>query len=136
MRVCMHVCVHVHIPIGVYTNVPIVYVCIYIMYMYTLSAGLFYFTLGNVPPKYRSCLQAIQLLQVVKVPYIQLYGMDAVLFWIIEDLKILEQVCKYMHFCVNVHHIMHIISMHVWLFSGYPNLCTFIFAFIGGHTGW
>ena len=56
------------------------------------NAGLFYYTLGNLPPKYRSRLQAIQLLQVVEVQHIQNYGMDAVIAPFIDDMKILEQV--------------------------------------------
>ena len=56
------------------------------------QTGLFYYTLGNLPPKFRSRLQAIQLLMVAKVQHIQLYGIDEVLAPIIEDIKSLETV--------------------------------------------
>ena len=41
--------------------------------------GLFYFTLGNIKPKFRSTLQAIQLLCAVKTECIKKYGIDEVL---------------------------------------------------------
>ena len=55
--------------------------------------GNFYFTLGNMHPKYRSRLSAIQLLCIVKTNIIKMYGMDAILKPFIEDVK--ELVCIY-----------------------------------------
>ena len=49
--------------------------------------GAFYFTLGNLPPKYRSRLTSIHLLALVKSNFISEYGMDAVMKPFIEDLK-------------------------------------------------
>ena len=40
-----------------------------------------------MPPKFRSQLQAIHLLMVVKVQHIQLYGIDEVLAPVIDDLQ-------------------------------------------------
>ena len=53
-------------------------------------AGLFYYNLGNLHPKYRSNLDSVQLLAVVRVPDIVRYGIDAILQPIIEDVKALE----------------------------------------------
>ena len=53
----------------------------------SLQTGLFYYTLGNLPPKFRSQLQAIHLLMVVKVQHIPLYGIDEVLAPVIDDLQ-------------------------------------------------
>ena len=58
----------------------------------SLQTGLFYYTLGNLPPKFRSQLQAIHLLMVVKVQHIQLYGIDEVLAPVIDDLQTLKKV--------------------------------------------
>ena len=41
--------------------------------------GAFYFTIGNISPKYRSQLSAIQLLALVKSSFISTYGMDEIL---------------------------------------------------------
>ncbi|XP_065894098.1 uncharacterized protein [Dysidea avara] len=53
--------------------------------------GSFYFTLGNLSPKYRSKLTSIYLLALVKSTFISTYGMDAVLKPFINDMKKLEQ---------------------------------------------
>ena len=49
--------------------------------------GTFYFTLGNLPPKYRSQLSSIHLVALVKATFISSYGMDAVLRPIVDDVK-------------------------------------------------
>jgi len=49
--------------------------------------GIFYFMLGNVPPKFRSKLSAIQLVAIVETPILSIYGMDAVLQPIVDDIK-------------------------------------------------
>ena len=54
-----------------------------------LCAGAFYFTLGNISPKYRSKLKSIQLLALVKNSLIKKYGMNSVLEPIVKDLKAL-----------------------------------------------
>ena len=48
--------------------------------------GMFYFTLGNLPPKFRSKLSAIQLVAIVKTTILAIYGMDAVLQPFVDDL--------------------------------------------------
>jgi hypothetical protein len=55
---------------------------------------LFYYTLGNLSPKYRSSLKAIQLLAVLKTTDLMNYGVDAVLDPIMDDIKTLERVLK------------------------------------------
>lgn len=57
---------------------------VYFIYYIT---GTFYFILGNISPKYRSRLTAIQLLGLVKSSFISSYGIDAVLKPIIDDVK-------------------------------------------------
>jgi len=52
-----------------------------------LHTGAFYFTLGNLSPKYRSKLSSIYLLALVKSKFISEYGMDAVLKPILDDIK-------------------------------------------------
>ena len=53
---------------------------------YTLSSltihnilGLFYYTLGNLPPYLRSPTNSIQLVTVVKTKYVEKYGIDTVM---------------------------------------------------------
>ena len=48
---------------------------------------MFYFTLGNIQPKFRSKLSSIQVVTIVKTTLISQYGIDAVLKPFIEDLK-------------------------------------------------
>ena len=53
---------------------------------------LFYYILGNIPPKYRSSTRAIQLLVVLKSSVLQQYGADMVLEPVMKDIKQLEKV--------------------------------------------
>ena len=57
-----------------------------------LSTAAFYYSLGNIPPQYRSTLWNIQLLAITTSPTLQKYGPDRILEPIIKDIKILEQV--------------------------------------------
>ena len=70
--------------------------------LYRYNLGLFYYTLGNISPKHRSSLDAIQLVSVVKHSIIVDYGIDKILEPFIEDIKALESVCKYMYMHVHV----------------------------------
>jgi hypothetical protein len=54
--------------------------------------GVIYFTIGNIAPKHRSQLNAIQLLAIATSPIIKKYGIDALLEPFMEDLQSLEQV--------------------------------------------
>lgn len=54
-----------------------------------------YYTLGNINPKYRSQLDAIQLLAIATSPVIKKYGIGAVLEPSLDDLQYIEQVNKY-----------------------------------------
>ena len=54
--------------------------------------GFFYFALGNLMPRYRSSLSAIQLLGIVKRSIMIEYGMNAILQPFINDIK--KLVCE------------------------------------------
>ena len=56
------------------------------------SVALFYYTLGNLSPKYRSSLQSIQLLIAVKSNFLVRYGADKILKPVLEEIKQLESV--------------------------------------------
>ena len=49
--------------------------------------GTFYFTLGNLSPKFRSRLSSIQLMALVKSSFITTYGMDVILQPFVDDMK-------------------------------------------------
>lgn len=51
-----------------------------------------YYTLGNIEPKHRSQLDAIQLLAISTVPVIKKYGIGALLEPFMDGLQQLEQV--------------------------------------------
>lgn len=55
--------------------------------LYTCQLGAFYFTIGNIHPKVRSKISAIQLLAVVKSTHLKKYGMNAILRPIIDDVE-------------------------------------------------
>ena len=55
--------------------------------------AVFYYTLGNILPKYRSALQAIQLVTVVKTSALKTYGPDVILEPFVKAVQQLEQVC-------------------------------------------
>ena len=52
-----------------------------------VRAGVFYFSLGNLHPKYRSQYSSIHLVALCKRKYINLYSMSDVLKPLIEDIK-------------------------------------------------
>ena len=53
---------------------------------------MFYYLLGNIRPRYRSQLKAIQLVAVVNTSIIDSNGIDAVLAPLVNDIKKLEKV--------------------------------------------
>ena len=53
---------------------------------------MFYYLLGNIHPKYRSQLKAIQLVAVANSAVVDTIGVDAVLEPLLEDIKKLEKV--------------------------------------------
>ena len=57
-----------------------------------MHVGAFYFTIGNLSPKYRSQVSTIQLVALVKASFISKYGMDAVLKPFVDDLKKLVRI--------------------------------------------
>ena len=60
-----------------------------------LHVGLFYYVLGNIRPKYRSMLKAIQLIALVTNPLLNEYGFEKVLSQFITDVNKLTEV--YVH---------------------------------------
>ena len=54
--------------------------------------AMFYYLLGNIRPRYRSQLKAIQLIAVVNASIIESNGVDAVLTPLVDDIKKLEKV--------------------------------------------
>lgn len=59
--------------------------------------GMFYWTLLNVHPAYRSSLRFIQLLAVAKSKDVKEYGIDAILEPAVKDLQVLARVSVAMH---------------------------------------
>jgi hypothetical protein len=55
-----------------------------------LILGFFYYTLGNIQPRYRSQLKAIQLLAIVKRSVMNKYGVNAILEPIMNEIAVLE----------------------------------------------
>ena len=54
--------------------------------------GMFYYTLANIPPRYRSSLHVIQLLCVVQTQILQKYTINEILLPFMSDLEKLESV--------------------------------------------
>lgn len=68
------------------------YVVIRLQCLYILA--LFYYTLANFEPKYRSTLKSIQLVAVVTQPLLKEYGFARILQPFIDDMNKLRKVCK------------------------------------------
>ena len=54
--------------------------------------GVFYYSIGNLPPMLLSCLHSIQLVAIVKTKFVEKYGIDKILEPFVHDLKELEKV--------------------------------------------
>ena len=63
------------------------------------TSGLFYYTLGNLPPKLRSSLKSIHLLNVCRYTDIEKYGIDVILEPFVEEIKELEKVFILQYMC-------------------------------------
>ena len=57
--------------------------------------GIFYYSLGNIRPQYRSQLKAIQLLSIAKSSVIVKYGANNILQNFMQEVKALEEVILY-----------------------------------------
>lgn len=53
-------------------------------------AAMFYFTLANIHPKFRSKLRGIQLLALCKQRYVKTYGINAILHPFIDVKKLVS----------------------------------------------
>lgn len=58
----------------------------------SIFLGAFYYTLGNIEPRYRSALHMIQLVCLAKSKLIDEYGVDEVLKPFVESIQKLEKV--------------------------------------------
>ena len=58
-------------------------------------AGVFYYQLGNISPKYRSSLKSIHLVAITKSTIIKKYGPDEILKPFMNAIKELEKVIHY-----------------------------------------
>ena len=63
--------------------------------IYVLLTGLFYYTLGNLEPRFRSSLKSIQLIAVVTTKNLNEYGFEKVLRPFIKDMNMLSKVILY-----------------------------------------
>ena len=59
---------------------------------YTFLSAVFYYSLANITPQYRSSLNTIQLVTLVKSVDVSLYGVDKILQPFMDDLAKLEKV--------------------------------------------
>ena len=64
-------------------------------YIFALSLGAFYYTLGTVRPMYRSTIRNIHLLGIAKTDDIKAYGIDALFYPIIEEINSLATVTQF-----------------------------------------
>ena len=87
---------------------------------YNLSfSAVFYYTLANISPQYRSSLNTIQLLTLVKSAYVSKYGVDQILQPFMDDLALLEKVNLNMYIFVYklliivMHYVGYIKSIHI-----------------------
>lgn len=68
------------------------YMCWLCSYNRCLIIGVFYYTLGNIRPQYRSLLKCIQLVCIVNVNTLQEVGINTILSPFMKDIELLEQV--------------------------------------------
>lgn len=77
--------------------------CVRVVYACFVCAGVFYFMLGNLNPKYRSRYSSINLLALCKRKVMTKYSMSSILRPIIDDLKLLVSrlyIIKMQYYCV------------------------------------
>ena len=72
-----------------------------------MHTGIFYFVLGNLPPKFRSRLSAIHLVAIVNRNVLSQYGMDPVLRPFVDDLKKLVGMYMYITLGSSNDHTMY-----------------------------
>ena len=82
-----------------------------------MHIGLFYYTLGNIRPCYRSTLKAIQLISIFKVRDLQEVGINAVLTPFMNDLKLLEQVIFLCILYLYNTYSYYSTYMHIWVYQ-------------------
>ena len=90
---------------------------------YSFSLAVFYDTLANISPRYRSSLDMIQLVTLVKSTHVTTYGVDKILEPFMEDIERLERVCFsiIMHFYsvtidvayTHIHRVANAMSMAI-----------------------
>ena len=72
--------------------------------------GILYYTLGNLHPKYRSSLVAIQLVAVVNHSLMQKYDYKDILGPFIDDIKALESVRLLLFLVITIYYYYHFVS--------------------------
>ena len=83
-----------------------------------LFVGLFYYTLGNLPPRVCSKLNSIQLVTICNSKDVDTYGIDKILEPFIEAIQALEKVIavKYPFIvvkCITISYIYRIKEYHL-----------------------
>lgn len=58
-----------------------------------LFVAIFYYTLGNIPPKDRSKMTSIQIVTITKSSLLIKYGLKVILDPFLKDIETLEKVC-------------------------------------------
>lgn len=90
---------------------------------------MFYYTLGNLKPRLRADLKAIQLIAVVKHTHLKEYGLASVLKPFIDDMNILSKVCTYV--------AAYIVQVHACIFANiYIHNCIYVTALLYRDTFW
>ena len=97
--------------------------------------AVFYYTLANIRPEFRSKLSAIQLLAVAKADDIHTYGCDALLEPFVTQMKLLRTVPSmlFSHFAVLRYFIHRMMALQLLLkearklsFMGQSSVCVVI----------
>ena len=83
------------------------YAAVLIMiHFFNVFAGCFYFSLANIPPRFRSTLNSIQLIALINNQMLRQYGMNKALE------RLMEDVCRLEKVCIIILFIMYILCNH------------------------
>ena len=84
--------------------------------------GLFYYTLGNVSPKYRSTLSNIQLVAVIKKKLITKYTLNSILDPIVQDIAKLVGIFLIILTCIQEIYIDFIYVYDIYIYCVHVHL--------------
>ena len=82
-----------------------------------ISVGAFYFTIGNIHPKFRSRVHSIQLVALVKAAHIKLYGMNKILEPIVKDIQKLVSLVVSNSFFIDGHYLKSKLMLKLKIFK-------------------